>query len=208
MKQIWDISQTLRPGIAVWPGDREYQEKLTWELTDSCPVNVSEISMSTHTGTHADSPWHFAADGQTVAEVSLTPYLGPCRVIDLRGVGPLIEPHHFEAMLKDAPSRILFRTYQKSPDAWDENFTAISPNAMTRLGTAGVTLVGLDTPSLDPQDSKTLDAHKVTLTYQISILENLVLDAIEAGDYELIALPIKFANLDAAPVRAVLRSLS
>ena len=39
------------------------------------------------------------------------------------------------------------------------------------------------------------------------VLENLVLDDVEAGDYELIALPLKLIDADASPVRAVLRSL-
>ena len=40
------------------------------------------------------------------------------------------------------------------------------------------------------------------------VLENLVLDAVPEGDYELIALPLKLTTADASPVRAVLRSLA
>jgi len=38
-------------------------------------------------------------------------------------------------------------------------------------------------------------------------LENLVLDEVPEGDYELIALPLKLVSADASPVRAVLRQL-
>lgn len=208
MRKIWDISQTIRPGIPTWPGDRFYHEQLTWGITESCPVNVSEVGMSTHTGTHADAPYHYDAKGAPIGAVGLDPYLGPCRVIALVGVGPLIEPAHLLPHLDGTPPRILVRTYATAPQqAWDSDFTAIAPEAIDLLAARGVMLIGLDTPSLDPEQSKTLDAHMAVRRHGLAILEGLVLDAVEAGDYELIALPLKFANLDASPVRAVLRSL-
>ncbi|MDA5194012.1 arylformamidase [Govanella unica] len=208
MKQIWDISQVMRPGLPVWPGDRPYQEKLTWALTDDCPVNVSEISMSTHTGTHADAPYHYAADGAPIGAVGLDPYLGPCRVIELMGLRPLIEVEHLLPHLDNAPPRILVKTYGTAPQGlWDADFAAIAPEAIDLLAARGMMLIGLDTPSLDPQESKTLDAHMAVRRHGLAILEGLVLDEVRGGDYELIALPLKFANLDASPVRAILRSL-
>lgn len=68
-------------------------------------------------------------------------------------------------------------------------------------------LIGVDTASLDPETSKTLDAHHAVQRRGLSILEGLVFDDVDAGDYELIALPLKLVGLDAAPVRAVLRTL-
>ena len=75
------------------------------------------------------------------------------------------------------------------------------------LAAHGVVLIGIDSPSLDPQESKTMDAHLAVKAAAMAILEGLVLDDIAAGDYELIALPLKLAGLDAAPVRAILRDL-
>lgn len=106
----------------------------------------------------------------------------------------------------DCPPRILIRTYDRNPvDRWDGDFAAIAPDAIDLLAARGVVLIGVDTPSLDPEPSKTLDAHRAVRRHGLSILEGLVLDDVEAGDYELIALPLKLVNLDAAPVRAVLR---
>lgn len=106
------------------------------------------------------------------------------------------------------PPRVLFRTYDQAPqNQWDASFTAIAPASIALLATHGVILVGTDTPSLDPQESKTMEAHLMIKKHGMAILEGLVLDDIAPGDYELIALPLKLANLDASPVRAVLREL-
>lgn len=206
---LYDISPPIRPGIPVWPGDTAYEEVRTWQLGGGCPVNVAKFTMSTHTGAHADAPLHYDPGGAPAGAVALEPYLGRCRVIDLAGVMPLIRPEHFAGHLEDAPPRLLFRTYAAAPrEHWDSGFTAVSPEAIALCARAGACLIGIDTPSLDPQDSKTMDAHKALRRARMAVLEGLVLDGVPSGDYELIALPLKLANLDAAPVRAVLRSLA
>jgi arylformamidase len=207
--KIWDISQTMRPGIPVWPGDTEFAEERTWQLDASCPVNVSKFTLSTHTGTHADAPLHYDAAGRTIAAVELEPYLGRCRVIDLRGASGEIAPAELAEALKGAPPRVLLRTYESAPqEFWDQGYRAVAAASVELLAAQGVKLIGTDTPSLDPQESKTMDAHHAVRRHGMAILEGLILDAVPAGDYELIALPLKLANLDASPVRAVLRSLS
>jgi arylformamidase len=103
---------------------------------------------------------------------------------------------------------VLLRTYERSPQgAWDSTFPAISPAAIDLMAARGVLLVGTDTASLDPQDSKTLDAHHAVRAHRMAILEGVVLDDVAPGDYELIALPLKLAGMDASPVRAILRAL-
>lgn len=176
-------------------------------LAPGVPVNVSAITLSPHTGSHADAPLHYDAAGASIGEVPLDPYLGPCRVIHAIDVGALIEPRHVEHALHDAPPRVLVRTYRHSPAGWDSQFTAFAPSTIERLAARGVRLIGIDTPSIDPEQSKTLDSHQVVRRHGIAILESLVLDDVPAGDYELIALPLKLHGLDASPVRAVLREL-
>ncbi len=208
MTRLYDISPPIVPGIPVWPGDTDYAEERHWTIEPGCPVNVSRITMSTHTGSHADAPLHYNAQGQAVCALDLARYIGMCRVIDATDSGPLIEPGILDGRLDPPIERVLFRTYERAPlDAWDANFTAIHPATIELLAKAGVILVGIDTPSLDPMTSKTMDAHKAVRAHGLSILESLVLDDVPEGDYELIALPLKLANLDAAPVRAVLREL-
>jgi arylformamidase len=206
--RIWDISPPIRTGIPVWPGDTEYSEQRTWAMGPGVPVNVSKFTMSTHTGAHADAPFHYDDTGARMGGVDVRRYLGPARVIEAVGVRPLIEPPHVQPHLAPGITRIILRTYRQAPQArWDDGFTAVAPATIELLARSGVVLIGIDTPSLDPQNSKTMDAHHAVRRHGLSILEGLVLDDVSAGDYELIALPLKLADLDAAPVRAVLREL-
>lgn len=204
---FWDISPAIATGIPVWPGDSDYAVETTWQIADGCPVKVSKITMSTHTGAHCDAPSHYDAQGKSIDEVDLQTYIGSCRVIDCIGVR-LVEPQHVAAHLADVPQRVLLRTYQSAPQMrWDDDFPCIAPATIELLAQHGVKLIGIDSPSLDPQESKTLDSHMTVKKHQMAILEGIVLDHINAGDYELIALPLKLAGLDASPVRAILRSL-
>ncbi|WP_282609502.1 arylformamidase [Pelagibius sp. Alg239-R121] len=204
--KIWDITQPLRPGLPVWPGDTPYEEERTWQIDDHCPVNVSRVTLSTHSGTHADAPLHYDPSGLPSGQVDLSFYLGPCLVLDVIQAGSRIMPRDIAPALDQPAERVLLKTYKTTPlQQWDENFTAIAPESIEALAAAGTRLIGTDTPSLDPQSSKTMDAHHAVRRAGMAILEGLVLDEIAPGAYELIALPIKFANLDAAPVRAVLR---
>ncbi|VVD82368.1 arylformamidase [Pandoraea anhela] len=207
-RRVWDISAPLSADTPVWPGDTPFTEEAVWQIGPDCPVNVGRITLSPHTGAHADAPRHYDAAGVCIGEVDLQTYLGPCRVIHCLGASPLVTPQRIEAHLKDVPPRVLLRTYRQAPvSRWDSEFCAVAPETVDLLASHGVTLVGIDTPSLDPQQSKTMDAHHRIRTHRMAILEGLVLDAIAPGDYELIALPLKFTRLDASPVRAVLRSL-
>jgi arylformamidase len=206
-RRIWDISQPLRPGLPVWPGDTAFRQTSTWQMGEGSPVNVSALTLSTHAGTHADAPLHYADDAPDIASVELVPYLGECLLIDARGAGALILPEHLPDLA--AAERVLFRTFDTFPhDAWVDETTAIAPETINLLAAQGVRLVGLDGPSIDPQTSKTMDAHLAVLRHDIRVLEGLMLDAVPPGRYELIALPMAIAGGDAAPVRAVLRELA
>ena len=110
--------------------------------------------------------------------------------------------------LRDLPPRVLVRTYAVAPVAhWDADLAAYAPDAIEHLADLGVVLVGIDTASIDPADSKALPSHQVIRRRGLRVLENLVLDDVPEGDYELIALPLKLTTADASPVRAVLREL-
>jgi arylformamidase len=213
-RAIWDISPPVQPGSPVFPGDAPYQQTWAATLSPDCPVNVATLTLSPHTGAHADAPLHYSADGAAVGALDLAPFLGPCRVIHAIGCGPLIEWAHIAHALTPAfsalpalPARVLVRTYAQAPAQWDGQLSAYAPATIERLADLGVQLVGIDTASIDPADSKTLDSHQVIRRRGLRVLENLVLDDVPEGDYELIALPLKLTTADASPVRAVLRSL-
>ena len=206
-QRIWDISPPVHEGAPVFPGDTPYRQRWAATIAPGCPVNVSEITLSPHVGAHADAPLHYDPAGQTSGQLDLQPYLGPCRVIHAIGKGALIEWSHLEHAARNMPPRVLVRTYARSPGVWDPRFAAFAPETIAWLASLGVTLVGIDTPSVDPADSKTLDSHQQLLRHDMRVLENLVLDDVAPGDYELIALPLKLTGADASPVRAILRSL-
>ena len=170
-------------------------------------MNVASIELSTHSGAHADAPLHYDPVGLSIDAVSLEPYLGPCRVVDARGAKGAIGAELVEAHWSAGVSRMLFRTFDRFPlDHWPTGFTVISAGAIRALAGHGVMLVGIDSPSIDPETSKTMEAH-LAVPHDMRILEGLVLDHVPPGDYELIALPLALAGLDASPVRAVLREL-
>ncbi|MFM0324126.1 arylformamidase [Caballeronia glebae] len=206
---LLDISPPINAETPVWPGDTPVGIERVWRMEAGSPVNVARLTLSPHTGAHADAPLHYDEHGQPIGNVALDTYIGACRIVHCIGASPLVTPGHVAAHLDGIPARVLFRTYANAPlDAWDSAFTAVAPETIDLLAEKGVKLIGIDTPSLDPQDSKTMDAHKRIRAHGMAILEGLVLDAVAPGDYELIALPLKFTTLDASPVRAVLRPLS
>lgn len=205
--RLWDISQVLRPGLPVWPGDTAFAFERSWRMEDGSPVNVGRMTMSTHSGTHGDAPLHYAADGADIASVDLAPYLGECLVVDARGARGLVQTADLPPL--EGATRVLMRTFDAFPhDAWDQGFTAIAPDTIRWLASESVRLIGTDAPSLDPQDSKTMEAHRAVHEADMRILEGLVLDDVPPGRYELIALPLKITGGDAGLCRAVLRELA
>lgn len=206
--RLWDISPPVQAGAPVFPGDAAYSAVWAARIGPGCPVNVSTITLSPHTGAHADAPLHYDDAGAPIGAVDLLPYLGRCRVIHAIGCGPLVRLAHLEHALAGLPERVLVRTYANAPvDRWDPDLAAYAPETVERLADLGVTLIGIDTASIDPASSKTLDSHQVIRRRDLRVLENLVLDDVPEGDYELIALPLKLTTADASPVRAILREL-
>ena len=207
MKRIWDISPTISSDSPLFPGDRAYTQEWTATIAPGCPVNLSAITMSPHIGAHADGPLHYGAGAATIGEVDLGPYLGPCRVIHAQRAGALVEPQHLAHASRDLPPRVLVRTCDRAPTYGSAEVSSFAPQTIAWLAGLGVKLVGIDSQSVDPAASKELPSHHLLLEHDIRVLENLVLDDVEAGDYELIALPLKLIQADASPVRAVLREL-
>jgi arylformamidase len=208
MRRVWDISPAISADTPVFPGDTAYLQRWTSQIGFDCPVNVSAVTMSPHVGAHADAPLHFGRDAAAIGDLDLDPFLGPCRVIHAIDRGALIRPEHLAGAIAGLPPRVLVRTCVSAPTRWSSEFAAFAPETIVWLAGLGVRLVGIDSPSVDPADSKTLDSHQQLLVHDMRVLENLVLDEVAPGDYELIALPLKLIHADASPVRAVLRARS
>jgi arylformamidase len=204
--RIIDISRTVSESLAVWPGDEDVRLRWTARAGADSVVNLGALSMSLHTGTHADAPLHFDSDGDPIDRVPLDRFMGPAQVIDVPPDADAIRPEHLGRIR--AP-RILFRTrHSRVPDpVWADTFPAVHPTVVPLLAGQGVILVGTDAPSVDPAASRTLDTHHLLGKSGIAILENLMLLSVEPGLYTLIALPLRLAGMDASPVRAVLTDL-
>jgi len=207
MRTLWDISPAIGPDTPPFPGDEPYSQRWTARIGPGCPVNLSAITMSPHVGAHADAPLHYADGAPAIGAMDLAPYLGPCRVIHAIGCGPLVQPAHLAHAAVALPARVLVRTCTKAPTAWSDDFSAYAPETIEWLAERGVRLVGIDSQSVDPASSKALHSHHGLLRHDLRVLENLVLDDVPEGDYELIALPLKLSLACASPVRAVLREL-
>ncbi len=204
-----DISRTLNTRIAVWPGDTPFAMQPVLAIADGASVNLTTLTLSAHTGTHADAPYHFAADGATLEQVDLTPYWGSAQVVTVARMAGELTPADFAHVDLAAAPRLLVRSAASSqdPTEFPSEIVYPGPALIELLGQQGVILYGADAPSMDAIDSKTLPGHHALRQHGIAILEGLDLRAAPDGLYELAALPLKIAGGDGSPVRAVLRTL-
>lgn len=205
---VVDISRSVSETTAVWPGDQSVEQHWTARIDAGDSVNVGHLSMSLHTATHADAPYHVADDGAQTSALPLEAFVGPAQVVEVDGQATEIRPHHLPATLYD--QRILFKTKASRvpDDTWPNDVLPIAPKTVEALHSQGVVCLGTDAPSVDPLDSTDLSAHHALRAAGIVHLEGLCLAEVPPGRYRLLALPLKIPDADAAPVRAVLRPLS
>ena len=207
MSVLYDISPRITPSLAVWPGDTPPSREVLLDLARGDSVTLSTLHATVHLGSHADAPSHYGKEAGDIAGRPLDRYLGPCDVMRVTVPrGGLVTPD----LLPRAPTtpRLLLATGTfPDPTRFNEDFAALAPELLDQLHDLGVSLVGVDTPSVDPFSSKVLAAHRRCLEHDVAILEGLVLRDVPEGRYELIALPLALVGFDASPVRAVLRSL-
>ena len=202
--RLLDISQPVDGSIACWPGDTPFHSEWACHIGQGAAVTVSKVTSSPHNGTHADAPCHFLLGAPGIGEVDVGKYVGPCRVVERIGTGPLT-PAEVRRWRVRKGERILVRSRRRlDPRVFPAKFAHLVGDSAALLAAAGAVLFGIDTPSVDHRDSKTMDAHKALLRGGVAILENLDLTKAKAGRWRLIAPPAKFMGLDAAPVRALL----
>ena len=202
--RIHDISQPLGTDTATWPGDRRVDLEWTLRMDRGDSVNVASLATSVHAGTHADGFRHVTRDGETAARMPLDAYIGRCVVVDVTGAGE-VTADDVAGVDLGSVQRILFRTRATVDETeFPAPFAHIAPALAQRIADAGVRLVGTDAPSVDPVDSKTLEAHHAFVRGRVAILENVVLVDVAPGEYTLVALPLRLTEADSSPVRAVL----
>ncbi len=206
--KIYDISHTLRPGMAAWPGDAGLQLEKKMGLADGDIANVGVISMSCHIGTHMDAPYHYLNGGKSIDKIELERFVGPARLVTVRPATSLVSAEELGPFLAQPVERLIIRCNAPVElDRFREDFVSLSVAAAQRLVSAGIRLVGIDSPSVDPFGATVLEAHLVLGRAGVIIVENLRLRDVPDGSYELIALPLRIADGDGSPVRAVLREV-
>ena len=206
-QQILDISVPITTHTVVWPDDPPVSQR---NIGDD-DVRVTEVTMSVHTGTHIDAPAHYLDHGATIDQLALHATMGPCVVLDLTHVGPRITPEHLVRFNLRPGSRVLLRTTNSTRHLWTHkefaaDFAHLTPEAAAYLTTLQVQCIGIDYVSIGGM-SDGAETHRTLLGAGVWIIEGLDLRAIEPGEYELIALPLRLEGLEAAPARVVLRGL-
>jgi arylformamidase len=204
---IYDITPTISERLCVWPGDTPPSRQVLCDMRRGDNITLSTLHATVHLGAHADAPSHYGVDASTIEVRSLDYYLGPCQVVRVAvNRGARITPAMLTAPVRAERILLATGTYP-DPESFQADFAALSPELVEFLSGQGVRLIGIDTPSVDPFDSKDLPSHKMFLKHDMAILEGLVLKDVPEGLYELIALPLKLAGFDASPVRAILRTI-
>jgi len=207
MNQWIDISMPVTPDITGWPGDPTFAYHPTSRMAEGALCNLTAMSLSCHTGTHCDAPWHFVDNGPTLEQVPHDRFFGPALVLDM-GDALLITAD----LLPDSPLplRVLFKTRNsRHPHnaPFDEQFTALDLSAARRLVEDGVVMAGVDGLSMAPYGNA-VPTHETLLKAGVFIVEGLRLAALSPGWWEVIVLPMPLVGVDGAPCRAFARAMA
>ncbi len=207
---IIDISRTISTTTAVFPGDTAFSFRHALRIADGADYNLTHISMSPHTGSHADAPWHFDEMGRHPAALPLETYIGRAHVVSVHRERGGIVPGDFASIDTAGMERLLLHTWVSdvADDKWSGDFPYPTPELIDFLVDRGLVLLGADFPSMDAADSRDFVCHHLLAERGVATLENLALAGVPDGVYELIALPLKLEHVCGSPVRAVLRTLS
>ncbi len=205
--KIYDISMPLQTGVPVWDGDTAFALSPGFDTEAGASVNVGAVTMSLHTGTHVDAPFHFLPTGAGVDTLDLPAFVGAVAVVDATGHA-VIGRDVFAGVNFARIPRVLVRT-----GVWDdfsrfpESVPTLAGDVPAFFGAMGVRLFGIDVPSVDTLDSKTLPIHHALAAQGVHILESVNLRDVPPGEYHLTALPLRLVGADASPVRAILTEI-
>jgi arylformamidase len=196
--------------MPVYEGDPSVEIKAWRALANGNSSNVSFLHLGAHTGTHVDAPAHFIEGARRIDALSLETLIGPARVIRVPDEMNEIGPDFLAGCDLEHVERVLFHT--RNSNFWSEgfrkDFTHLAPEGAEMLVGLGVKLVGTDYLSIEKFHSGHHRTHLALLSKNVVIVEGLNFSNVEAGDYELICLPLRIAegSGDGSPARAVLRS--
>ncbi len=202
--KYFEISPIISNRLAVFPGDKKFSRSISYDFKTGSHLELSSIETTLHLGAHADSSSHYHADGEGVDRRDLNAFFGQAQVIEVQvACGARIYPQDIKTVI--SAQRVLLRTNSfPNPEFWNSDFNSLSPELVDFLAGQNVIMIGIDTPSVDPETSKELESHQALYRNKISVLEGIVLDKVPEGQYQLVALPLAIEGGDASPVRAIL----
>jgi arylformamidase len=206
---IYDITRMVSPSTHVWPGDTPFSAAHVLRRSEGSSVNLTTLTLSAHTGTHADAYYHYEDDGLHPAQMALNAYIGRARVVTVTRRAGALTPDDFAGVSIEDAERLLIHSWVSDlPDnEWPDEFPYLSLELIQWLASLHIRLIGLDSPSVDAFDSKELPCHHALFKYGMVNLETLLLRGVPDGDYDLSALPLKLDAVCGSPVRAILRKL-
>lgn len=201
-----DISIAVAQATPEWPGDTPFSCGWTARIAEGASVNLTSLTSSPHVGTHADAPLHVRDGAPGSDSLDVRAFLGPAFVLSVAGPVRDVGAEELAQRVPAGTERLLLRTGQSiATGAFPADWPSLDAGAARAIGSAGVRLLGVDAPSVDRRNSKSLAVHHALFTNGVAVLENLDLRDVHDGFYELIALPLRWVGLDAVPVRALLR---
>ena len=202
---IHDISIAVTSDMVSWDDGPTPVIDQYLRIENGDLVNNTRMLLDLHAGTHVDAPYHFLPNGGRIDAVDLERLCGPCYVAQT--TAPVIDAAVLETMQLPAVERILFKTNNVGLYArrtFVREYVALDLSGAEWLVRRGVKTVGIDYLSIEPFEGMDGSVHRALLSHGVAILEALDLVDVPAGHYFLVALPIKVAGAEAAPVRAVL----
>lgn len=209
--RIFDLSPRLSARISVFPGDVVFRRDNAMSFEMGHHLALSAVTTTLHVGSHADAPAHYIAAGEGIDRRNLALYIGQCWVAKVNvGRGERVTGESLSGMVRAAVesrkvSRLLFATSTfPNAESWNSDFASLAPELIHWCADHGVLLIGIDTPSIDPENSKNLEAHAAVARRDLAVLEGICLNSIAEGSYFLCAAPLKIEQGDAGPVRAIL----
>jgi arylformamidase len=207
--RLIDVSIAIQPGMLVYPGDPEVTMRPAARISEGDDVNLTQLEIATHVGTHIDSPWHFFDDGERLASIALDRLIGPCQVIDLSSETADIDAEVLDAArIPEDTSRLILKTrnsefWATDPETFRDDYIGISSSGARWLIDRGIDFIGIDYLTVEPADSDG-ETHRMLLGAGIVILETIDLRDVLPGEYTLYCLPLRIDDGDGAPARVVL----
>ena len=208
--KYYDVTVPISETVPIYKGDPPASVKNESSMANGDAANVTSLCFGAHTGTHVDAPNHFIEGTRRVEDLEIEKLIGACRVVEIADDVTAIGPDHVPNI--SGVQRLIFKTrnsafWNTPEDGFRTDFTYITPEAARVLAVSGLSLIGIDYLSVEKFGSEDFATHKILLEKEIVLLEGVDLRDVEAGDYELICLPLKYLGStgDGAPARTILR---